>query len=1609
MPLQRISLLFTILLVGLTLQAQQWNLSSSLKKESVDDRYLPQKYKSYSMEFSSLKKEFHQSKSEKTKITLPTPEGIMESFMVESADVFHPNLIAKYPNIKSYKGYSLDIPGTYIRMGYAGERMHAMILRDGAQTTYIDHIKGTKQDYAVYYKNDYGKKDRHQFECLVVDSTRELHEETLATVRHGDCTLRKYRLALACTAEYANFHGGTVELVLAEYNVAMTRVNAVYEKDAGITMELVPNTDELIFFDSQSDPYTNNDGEDMLDENQTACNDIIGFNNYDIGHVFSTGGGGIAQLRSPCTGSKARGVTGLASPINDPFYIDYVAHEMGHQFGGNHTQNNDCQRNGASAMEPGSASTIMGYAGICAPNVQSNSDDYFHGYNLGEIAAFVTGTGNSCAEIIPTSNTAPSVSVVEAEVTIPASTTFFLTAEATDIDGDMLTFCWEQMDNEEATMPPQGTNSIGPLFRSVSPSIDSRRFFPSRTDEFGSWEVLPTVTRELNFTCTVRDNNNIVGCTSEVDMEVQVFNTGSPFRVTSPNTAVTWRASETETVNWNVSGTSEAPINAATVDIYLSADGGQTFDIVLGENVMNDGTHEIIVPDIPTDQARVVVVGNGVFYDMSDENFSITAEFTVDISPFDQIICGQDELVYTASLSSIVSFEDAISLNVTGLPMGATATLSESIVTTPAMVDITIAGLSGASPGSYLATLESTSQNFTINEIFSITIENNDLQKSNPISPSDGISDVNGEAVEFIWDAQNGVSNYELTLSITPEFTQQVMTSTSSSSSITMTNLEEGTVYYWKVRAISTCDEGEYSTTQAFRTLNNGCIQYTSDFPVEIPSEVGSVESVINVPEEFAFGNAKVLLDITHSWTGDLSASIESPNGIDFDLFDRPGFPASDDGCSRDNILASFTNSAALTAIDFEATCGSNPLAIAGEFQALDIFTDVPVTGDWTLTIIDAFQQDGGQINSWSIETCSQIEYTDIVTVGSKNITVPNRGSAVFDNNALNVNATDPLILYVTQLPKEGFLMKGTLALVEGALISGEELTNGSVTYMHGDNEAMADQFFVDVQIPNSGDWLRNENISITILENTFQVVANVTKPVSCFGGTDGTIVATAVEGLEPYMYSIDNIDFQEAATFDELTSGEYIVYVKDANGLERESDPITIVEPVQITLNTNIEGYSINASAEGGAGGYEYSIDGVNFDIEGIFPDLDNGDYVITVKDANNCTLSKTVNLNIETLSAQIIIEDLDCSNVQDGSITAVASGGIEPYEYSLNVSAFGSMNNFTNLPKGTYTISVKDGGGKIIEFNNVAVSAATPITYGYTLDMGDVVIDAMGGTAPYSYSTNGVDFQSENILDLDLTQDYTLTIVDSLECEFSFDLSISTITSIVITTLDACFSDDNGNIIVTGVMGGVGPFQYSINGGAFQSESVFGSLTPAMYTLTVRDANGSDFTENVTIGSYPEIGLMHFTSSDTLYVNGIGGIGSDYSYSLDGESFNTDGYFTNFPDGENTVYVMDATGCEEDFLIVITDVDDILTDTEIKVYPNPVSNTLQIELLDLTNTLEEISLISIDGKRVLQSKPQSIGYNHAIDMRSLTDGLYILYLTTKKGSLYQRISVIK
>ena len=659
----KLRLIIPMLLMCFGLSAQNnidlWktaSLNETASKTKVFRNTVPQEFKLFTLnpvELNSLLATAPQRFTTPSNaiIEFPTSNGEIQKFRVYEASVLDALLQAQYPTIRSYTAQGIDDPSAIARFSYSDSGLNVMISSANYGTIYIDPYTKDLNQYISYATNSL-PEDSRSFECLVQDTLQD--EVVLSPLNADDGKLRTYRLALACTGEYAQYHlnnqgipsSATDEVkkaaVLTAMNTAMTRINGVFEKEIALTMVIIANNTEIIFLNAGSDPYTNNNGGAMLGQNQSTINSIIGAANYDIGHVFSTGGGGIASLGSVCGSSKAQGVTGLPQPIGDNFYINYVAHEMGHQYRANHTQNNSCNRNNATSMEPGSASTIMGYAGICSPNVQNNSDAYFHAISIQEMWGFISILGGSACPVETNTGNAPPTADAGLDFTIPRTTPFILKGIATDPDTeDVLSHNWEQMNPQIGTMPPQNTSAFGPMFRSENSLISPNRYMPKLSTVLNgqtqtTWEVVPSVSRTMKFRYTVRDNVAGGSSSASDDTVITVDGDSGPFVVTSQNTSTTWSPQSNETITWDVAGTDVAPVDSPNVDILFSTNGGQTYDVVIAEDIPNNGSAAISAPNLNTTSGRFMIISsNNIFYDINGGVITIEGVLALDENSFE--------------------------------------------------------------------------------------------------------------------------------------------------------------------------------------------------------------------------------------------------------------------------------------------------------------------------------------------------------------------------------------------------------------------------------------------------------------------------------------------------------------------------------------------------------------------------------------------------------------------------------------------------------------------------------------------------------------------------------------------------------------------------------------------------------------------------------------------------------------------------------------------------------------------------------------------------------------------------------------------------------------
>lgn len=705
-------------------------------------RVAPEKYRVFRLDRELLKEVFDGAPLERTAeavsknvvLDVPMPDGTIGRFRIEESPVLAPHLSTDFPTWKTMLGYGVDDPTSQARFDWNVLGFHGYI-STAKGTVYIDPYQmSDTENYLVYYKHDFGRSG-DDFYCRTEQGFAKYIESEYAAAPSAPAfsfgtSVRTYRIAIATTGEWARNAAGyngtqTANQIrtgaLAVITTTLNRLNGIYTRELASSFTLVNpsianNATNIIFNDPATDPYNNTDDVAQLNINQTTLASRVGIANFDIGHLYGTGGGGVASSPSLCDDTaKAQGYSARGTNTADPFVVDYVAHEIGHQFGAAHTYNNAdtggacTTRSAGSAFEVASGSTLMSYVGICNQrNLQQYVDTgfpSFHIRSLTEINTNIT-TGDPATTGCGTAsgtNAIPTVSA-GATVSIPRLTPFTLTATGNDTDaGDVanLLYSWEEYDlaaQQSGTLgTPANTYDVDtdgilrPLFRAFSPVSGASRTFPSlafvlnpaNNEPAGSnqppltytgnhptnapgavcepsvtcvvGERLPAVGRTMNFRVSLRDRR---GGVRDAGTTVTVVAGAGPFQITNQNSlaelspAVSWSTGTSQTVTWDVSNTTAAPISTANVNILLSTDGGQTFPVTLAANTPNDGSQVITVPNNPTTTARIKVeaVGN-VFFDINNADFVISVSTAASASISGRVLSADGRAIFGATVA----------------------------------------------------------------------------------------------------------------------------------------------------------------------------------------------------------------------------------------------------------------------------------------------------------------------------------------------------------------------------------------------------------------------------------------------------------------------------------------------------------------------------------------------------------------------------------------------------------------------------------------------------------------------------------------------------------------------------------------------------------------------------------------------------------------------------------------------------------------------------------------------------------------------------------------------------------------------------------------------
>jgi Metallo-peptidase family M12B Reprolysin-like/Cadherin-like/Secretion system C-terminal sorting domain len=1025
-----------------------------------------------------------------TMIDIPLPDGTMEPFRIWNIHTLEAALYKKYPEIRTFSGCSVRQPGMTLRGTITVRGLSLMLLLPDMGAAYVEPIDPTQPDLCMAY-------DRKAIPIESVRAARAglrppltakvelpatISTATPATPRGPLLTpvrLRTLRLAVACTGEFAQDHGGTRQGALAAIVDYSNRLSAIYERDMAIRFILVAENEVLINLDGATDPYPGPDPSSNAGPNALIVNSRLGEEKYDVGHVLMRGGGGVSLgLGIACGRNKAGGATAGSGRYGDNF-IGVFCQEVGHQLAANHTWNrcggfSGDQRAGKTAFEPGSGSTIMSYVGGCGTdNIQSNTDLYFHIGSIEEIQGFFAAVPG-CGTVSATTNNAPQVTLPYRDgFQIPILTPFELKGSATDPDGHTLTYCWEQVNyGPEAALGQQIGNSA--LFRTLPPVAASNRYFPRYTTVLNNasdrTEILPAVSRDMNFRLTARDNFPIAGGVHSAEVAFRANANAGPFLVVSPNTAdVSWPSGGIVAVRWAVANTNVAPVNCKKVNILLSTDGGQTWPIVLASETENDGQQEIDVPDVETTRARLRIdAADNIFYDLSNANFTIAKPtkpvLTAGIGSNGGRICLPEPFSTSIRTIGLGGFNTPVQLTLLGnLPAGSKAEFSPARIQPGEQSTLILTFGTIPRNDSLRLTVRLAAGTDTFNFPLRFELVRNDFSDFRLLSPADGASGVS-QLPTLRWRRSGSAAFYDFQLASSPDFSDQQVIST-----LTNTTLDSFRVnkllgksggFYWRVRPSNACTVQDWSPTAFFSTFVENCTTTTAtDLPRNITTNgTPTIESVLDINADIKISDLNIKqIRGTHEAFSQLTVSLVGPDSTIIRLFNNR--------CP--NRLLSFN----FGLDDAAPTAFICPVSAVLESSyrpdiPLSTFNNYSSKGKWRLRVFDNTIGVGGRIDGFQLEFCGAKTVVPLVLVNNNPLRLP-RGeqrNIVPDLLLVRDGVVQPsnLVYTIVDSPRFGQLFtigSGNKPLQAGDIFSQQDIDQNTLSYRYIGDAAQEDGF----------------------------------------------------------------------------------------------------------------------------------------------------------------------------------------------------------------------------------------------------------------------------------------------------------------------------------------------------------------------------------------------------------------------------------------------------------------------------------------------------------------------------------------------------------------------
>ncbi|MEM6318136.1 MAG: LamG-like jellyroll fold domain-containing protein [Bacteroidota bacterium] len=736
-----------VLLVFVTanciIQAQNiWSESNAGRQNLTSPKHeqLPAQFRLVQLNNNQLKSTLNGQQRTQRCLDIPLPDGSEECFILEETYLLPKKVMAKYPDLRTFTGSNISQSQKRIHLVQSKDNFH--VIGESEQGTFfIDKVSKEGEPFYISY---YAKDDTEtKFTCGAkpARNTAEPSNTTAgrqSTTKSWGTELRKLRLAIMWTPSQVAAYGNDTTAMLNRNAEIIADLNFVYERDLAISFELAIHPELLIFPDNATSPYKNSN----IGTITPGISNAIGVDNFDIGFALVNGLGGSSWLNVTCVDATKAGTRSG----NRHFAI---VHEIGHNMGAEHTFSYCPNSPNGLGVEPGPGNSIMSYAeaGGCPYDllIPEGRIDYFHSASIDQMTNHVFGV-HDCSAKTTTGNTPPMVSIPASGFSIPVATPFTLTGAATDTeDASKMTYIWEQMDKYFGANPTTpAANS--PLFQMFPPTNSPSRTFPKMESILNGYtygEILPQVARELNFRFTARDNHAGASGIAYENLSFSVSDAAGPFVVTYPNQTETWSVGQTYDVTWEVANTNQAPVNCQIVDILLSSDGGYTYPDTLAKNVPNDGQQTIIVPNKIGSQNRIkVAAADNIFFDISNENFSIVAansyDFAAKITNPEVSICDENSATFHLTTNALGTFNATLDLQLSNLPTNATLNMPAQIAATGNQ-SITIDNLNAIAAGRYNLTLTLTETGGSVTKDLNLLL----VKKANAIANNPG------QAVDF--------------------------------------------------------------------------------------------------------------------------------------------------------------------------------------------------------------------------------------------------------------------------------------------------------------------------------------------------------------------------------------------------------------------------------------------------------------------------------------------------------------------------------------------------------------------------------------------------------------------------------------------------------------------------------------------------------------------------------------------------------------------------------------------------------------------------------------------------------------------------------------------